>query len=547
MLIDFPVIGQLYYPLALSRNAVVVYVDPLSPTTYPDRADLRYEVELYVQEYFQSNNHELFDVMEGSERPAINFGSTTSYTGADFDMSYLLDDLVSRKRPEFGQTKIQVCESLTRSYYAVTRRKDGTTLVDQVTLPAQYLLKAGLAEKDVEIHGRRFFYDRGGKFLTWSADRKAVRLDQPEFLYFLTNFSPQPSTLKLRARFLTSAGEYSVQTLDELTTVAPFTVYCLPVGPANTTLAAFLDDVVQYEVWVSDTENSRLSEIRTYRLDRSYHRHVRYLLFANSLGGFDTLTCIGRATETFKVTQLISERYDDYQLDASYAERVMNDTTGERELSINTGPITRAQADYLTELMLAEEIYLVADRDYLPLLRTSESTAVLVDDERLVSRTFSFRYANKQRNYSNLPALSVRQNRPTGWRSVATACEVNANGLRTGRQLVTLLERYYLDDNNATIPPEIKPNLPSEDGYMAPSVSPACATTPYLNAQLSRLGTYIKNDCPGGQTGHAAMIDIAAGTYGSEISAADANAKAEAAYQALNTQAYANQNGTCSI
>lgn len=547
MLIDAMATGLIAFPLSLSRNPVVVYIDPLDPTTYPDRADLRYLVELYIQQYYQAGTYQLFNTLEGAERPPAAFSAYSTYQAADFDLSYMLDDVLSRKLPDFNQAKIQVCDGLTRSYYPKYIRKSDGTTVDQFTFPASYVIKAGIDGKDFEMHGRRFFYDRIGKFLTWSVNSKKVRLDQPEFLYFLTNFSPQPTQLKLKVRLLTTDGVETVRIVDTVSNVAPYTVYNLPVGPANPTIAAFLtDSVLQYDVWVSNQADQRLSEIRTFILDRRYIRNVRHLLFSNSLGGFDTITCVGRSTETIKVSQLISERYDNYQLDASYAERIINDVTGERELSIHSGPLTREIADYLTELILAEEIYLVSDRDYLPLIRTSEAFSARVDDETLVSRQFAFRYANKQKSYSRLPVINALPNRPTGWRSIALACELNANGLRTGKRIVSLLERYHLDDNSATIPREIKPNLENEDGYIAPVVAAECAVTPYTNAAIDRLGTFRKSNCATSQVGSYASIIVAAGTYGSELSQTDANAKAEAAYQAMNTQAYADAYGSCS-
>jgi hypothetical protein len=53
-------------------------------------------------------------------------------------------------------------------------------------------------------------------------------------------------------------------------------------------------------------------------------------------------------------------------------------------------------------------------------------------------------------------------------------------------------------------------------------------------------------DCNAGYVGGPATIRVNAGTYGGE-NPGDANALAEARYDSLNTQAYAQTNGTCTI
>ena len=111
-----------------------------------------------------------------------------------------------------------------------------------------------------------------------------------------------------------------------------------------------------------------------------------------------------------------------------------------------------------------------------------------------------------------------------------------------------LLEKYYLDDNSLYLPRTLKPNVVGEEGYLVPAVSSSCgfSSTPFLSAEINRQGTYVRQNCGDALVGGFATIVIAAGAWGSTISQADANAKAEAEWQGMNTQAYANTNGTCS-
>lgn len=74
----------------------------------------------------------------------------------------------------------------------------------------------------------------------------------------------------------------------------------------------------------------------------------------------------------------------------------------------------------------------------------------------------------------------------------------------------------------------------------------ACPLTPnpvyYFNVQLSQVFT--RNNCPAGQTPGQVTYTVAANTYSSTISQADANQQAQNEINA-NGQAYANANGSC--
>jgi hypothetical protein len=83
--------------------------------------------------------------------------------------------------------------------------------------------------------------------------------------------------------------------------------------------------------------------------------------------------------------------------------------------------------------------------------------------------------------------------------------------------------------------------------YVAPAGDDSCsvASTPFKSALISRVSDYRKTTCAADTVGAELTIIIAAEAWGSEISLADADAKAEAAWTALNTQAYATANGAC--
>ncbi|MVM39487.1 hypothetical protein GO730_20985 [Spirosoma sp. HMF3257] len=540
----------LFSPLKLAQNPIVVNVDAADPITIVTRSGLRYFLELMVPDYYGANTFSRLVEFEGSERPPEAVAGGYIYRGAFFELQDQLDSLLERTAPTFGQVGISVCDGLITPYYVKYRIENNDVTIVQQSLPVQYAIKAGISERDFSVYKHNFFTDyigKSGRFLTWGEDGKRVQPNQPEFLYWLCNCSPLPAGLKLQVEVLGTASVYppDIFTAATLASITPMTVYCLAVGPEALGLTTRPGVVAGYKVWLEDSAGNILTEVRSYRMDPEFRRNVRFVLFANSLGGYDTLCLTGQGEETLTLARNISDRYPDYAYNPQYAEKVINSATGERQLTINTGWLKESGRNYLQELALTKDAYIATDRAFLPLIPSMDSIRHWVDDEGPIGRQLTFKYANPERNFSNLPALTIAQARETGWRPKATACLLDDNGRRTGKKGVMLIEKYYLDDNTRVVETPIKANTPGTAGYISPADSADCATTPYLSVAVSGAGSFVRTTCPAGQFGGYATITIPAGTYGSEISQADADAKASAAWAALNTQDYANTNGSC--
>jgi Family of unknown function (DUF5977) len=308
--------------------------------------------------------------------------------------------------------------------------------------------------------------------------------------------------------------------------------------------------LVGYTVHLENELGVRISEKRTYKIDGAYYEHSRYVLFSNSLGGFDTLRATGQSQENLKVVRQMADRYLPFAGSATYSERIINRITGERELTIRTGYLTEAETKYLQELLFAKECYLQTDREYIPLTLISDGYTAAEDEVYLRGREFVFAYSNKTQNYSRLPIAPALIARNKAWRviGVAASCELNDHGLYTGMGRYNLLEQYYTDDSTAVVPQTIKKNIPGTEGYIALWASTVCelADTPFVNVRKTKLSSFAKNNCLGfNQEGQKLELVVAAGTWGSEISQADADAKALAELESLNTQAYVNANGVC--
>lgn len=535
-----------YQNLKMTANPMVVYAEPVVLGVGLSRVDLRYLLDVYVQNAFQSTSFSLYSQHEVTEIPVASGANI----GAFFEINRPLHDLLSIPPPTFSNTDITVCDLATRQFYTVLTRKNGTSTVDTVTKSSDWVIRSGVEERDYADYKDSFFSREIGenhRFLTWKPDGTYVSPTQPEYLYFLTNFSPKPQEIRVRVKYYHAGGSDTI-TAKTLTYVSPMTLYSIPVGfnalGLNTVVSG---KTLKYEVWLSNESGERISEVRTYRVDNTYYRSERFLLIQNSLGGYDTIRCVGNRVEALKVSRQVVERFTGYYYLPTMQEQVINRVTGERQLVLNIGnKINETYRRYLEEILFSESFYILDDSDFVPLMPTFDTLVVDNPAEFPIDRQLAFRYSNKSTRYSQLAKIN-NETRATGWKQNTSSCELSPNGIRTGRRLVNELIKYYLDDDSNVVPLEIKSNVPGTDGYIAPTDDGGCAeaTTPYRNTAISAASTFNKQGCGGSLFGSAPIITIDANMYGSEISLADANAKAQAAWNLLNTQDYANTFGAC--
>jgi hypothetical protein len=303
-------------------------------------------------------------------------------------------------------------------------------------------------------------------------------MNQPEYLYFLTNFKSLPNQLKLRFEVLYADGTRQKLTAMVANNIQLWNVYCFPVGPEVLGIHLLTKKVLQYAVWLNEEDDFRISERRTYILDYQVYRNSRFILFNNSLGGYDTLHCTGEATESIDGQIEIGNRALPANYSPSFGQNIVTKANGNRQLSVYTGWLDGDEwLEWLQELILSEDIILVTDRNFRPLILKSTSLIYHKDDdENLTGKQFSFDYANQQTNYSNLPIHPTTPARPVGWRAVIGTeyCELDGDGNRTHRQGYGLLEKIYTDIVELVRPRQTKANDIGTEGYVVPTINAAC-------------------------------------------------------------------------
>ena len=543
-----------YGNLVLVKNKVEINVDA-ADLLIVDRSGLKYFLKLQVRPFANASTWEDLPEMETVEEPVESVGGALIAKGAFFQVDKILKSYVATSAPLSDRTpEIRPCVDLVRPFRYVATVKDGTEVLTTNTSETMYAIRAGINEKYWKEWSSKFFakwFAKTKGFLTWNPSFKILP-NQPVYLYFLTNMNPSPLALKLRVfRWYTDGTEDSTpETVSVLNTQA-MNVYEVPCGleviqPFDSAQGAESKVIARYMVWLVNEIDAVVSKMNTYAVDWSYYEASRILVFRNSLGGYDTLGCNGRITENVFVTRETTERIVPFESAANFAEVVINNVTGERELTVSTGWLDAKQRVWLEELAMSEDVYLMTDREHIPLMLMDEAYNTLDSREQLIGRTFVFRYTNSESGFSDLPEIDAEPERPTGWRAYGYGgCELAGFGKRTGKRHISHIEKYYIDDDTAVKPVNIKLNTPGTEGFKMPETHAGCAVTPFLSDAYTAFGTYNNQTCTGGLVGGPASITIAEDRWGSEESQGNANDKALLEWQAINTQAYANSWGTC--
>lgn len=542
-----------FYPLQFSRNRMEWQMAP-AISTLTSRTGLKYFLGIRVPDFPGSATFTTLTTLEGREQPPIVLGSSVTYPGAFFRIDEILDNYLEREKPNFSQVGMSILARLTMPYQLYEQVQGGTPAVNtNKYTQTRWLFKGGIADEDSSWYEQFFhvFLRDTRQFLTWQPTQKIVDRQQEEYLYFLFNFTP-PSQVKCRIEIIYRDGTQIERDAGTISNIPLYSVLCCPVGPK----ALSLDNdsnIASYRVWLSNQDNLRISEVRTYYIDNRYRPQQRWLLFNNSLSGWDTLRLLGRSEQTVVVERSQAQIQTWGETGIESAELRIVEIKGDTQLTISTGWFERdadIMATYLTELLYAESIYLITEKGHIPVILSDTQLITHQDDTDLVSRSLTFERTKAERNYSRLPyLLDNSQARATSWIGVDIQPVLDSFGKRTGYEQPVRLRKIYSDTGGDYIPLTEKPNVSSDPNYIAPTIMPGVTpgTTPYSSAAITREGTYSKMDCATNQIGEPALIVIPAGKYGSEISQTDANNKAENEYNALNTQAYANQNGTCTL
>lgn len=377
-----------------SRNPVLV--NCMSANAL--QANFRFELEIFLKE-INGSAYESLVTLKGVP------DATGSYI---FNIQKILHAFLAPDLPAFNQNYISKGGQVFRTYKTKINEMFGfpvATVQSSVETAPELVLQGGMSFLDFPAH--TFFQqnlEAEGNFMTIQPDGKLVQPGQQEYLYYYT-VNQGYIQLFLHAEVVYDDG--STTQMNPLSLVgATDSMVILPVGFTQLGLAGInpAKSVRKYSVFVSksgdpDSLNGK-SKTRTYQVDYRYHKHLRYFLYANSLGGMETLAATGKFEQMVEVFTLEGESIVPPNYDAA-ATSSFNYSTSYRDIyKANTGHIDVAQKKHLKEFIISENKYEIFDGRFVK-IRTKFSKEALAKDFRYVDALeFEYSYAHENQAYS---------------------------------------------------------------------------------------------------------------------------------------------------
>ena len=252
--------------------------------------------------------------------------------------------------------------------------------------------------------------DSFSSFYTWQPNNKIISPDTPEKLYYLVGSDTVTSVkLNITVKYWDDTQE----------TVTKFTL-------SNTNKGDVLEVILNYNklqlgslnpgkkvkyftAWLTNQNDSLLTESRLYYMDFDYHPEETWFIFRNSYGMPETLRCIGMTERRIEVERSTAEQINKYDFTSRDPEILVSSVKESQQFKFNTGWLNKISgkpwhySDYMREFFRSKRIYHVSGSRVYPMVILSKSNLINRDNENMLAFEFTAMraYTDEFYNYDN--------------------------------------------------------------------------------------------------------------------------------------------------
>lgn len=256
------------------------------------------------------------------------------------------------------------------------------------------------------------FYAQYNSFLEWITNSKSfltlspktliTRTDQVQKLYFLIYWANQAGdkiTLKIDITF-TDATTATYTPAQESAAIGMYQVFEFAVGYSVLGLADWAGTnypgktIAKYAVTAMVGETA-VSETRTYIVDRKAYPGMHQFLFANSVGGYDTLMALGNSELNSSYDyEVVDQQSPGVQALAEKKQLFVDDV----DVHIcRTGYMNIDMALYMAEFFMSDERYEISGSTLIPVVLRNTKVLRSRDSENLYYCEFEYEHALNQK------------------------------------------------------------------------------------------------------------------------------------------------------
>jgi len=249
------------------------------------------------------------------------------------------------------------------------------------------------------------------QFLTWKPFYIALLRDQWDFIYFCSNRDTAVTCMMKVEIYYSDETTYTYNRYSG-TVLQPRTIHCFPCGYAQLGIGDFDTPEVPKTVvaWtiqlLVDGDTDTISELRLYYLSRKYLGTTKQFVFANSLGGYDTVIFYGdHLTEQELTSMQLIRRVDPITYTHTTPQRNNRQRKEQLTFKASSGHIERKTLDWLRELTLSEEVYVIEKNHYgiqymLPVEITSQKVKLVDEGNHLYSMNIDYKHLFTNSSYT---------------------------------------------------------------------------------------------------------------------------------------------------
>lgn len=170
----------------------------------------------------------------------------------------------------------------------------------------------------------------------------------------------------------------------------------------------FLDTsktIVKYEVWLTDSNNSLISEVFTYLVDHTPYDSAKYFLFSNAYKMIEGVRFIGASKKESQIEQMSVNRTlpKGYGVMDASISKTQSVEVEYREA--RTGFMSEDEMNWLRELLLSQEVYEIVNGSPVRIEIDGDSVGLQDDNSNLRTLTIRYRYAHKDSVPAILPTI----------------------------------------------------------------------------------------------------------------------------------------------
>lgn len=264
---------------------------------------------------------------------------------------------------------------------------DFTAMVDGTAIDFR-VIKGGVAE--LQELASVFVNDH---FLTWQIQDKKILQVQPEWLTVYTN---DVRNLRAKAYYQDNTDASML-----ITALDAGKLLAIDVSWSSINALFVKKNPVAWDVWFEDGAGTQLSYVQRYQL-RNSAEEEKIFIWANTLGGIDTISLTGSAEDDKKLDHLIAEMGDESLLGYQ--------TDKKREIKQSTGFLTTDESRWMEDFFYSGRRYLVGADGAVRSIVLASSKVVSSTADDLFDYEFTYRYAsdnqllNLDRTLDPLPA-----------------------------------------------------------------------------------------------------------------------------------------------